>query len=150
MNTDNASLKRVDTNAALTFMYTPIDAGWQRRGRFRNSPPVRLEPWFASPGLTVSTSRSNTRVWSHGAVKTDVRAGIVAGGIRRLARRLAQPTAWFVEGRPNDAVVALLTDRLAIVPSSITVASGNELPFKVVARDGRRQRDPGRVSNRNA
>jgi uncharacterized protein (TIGR00251 family) len=39
------------------------------------------------------------------------------------------------KGRANDAVVALLTDRLEIDPSSIAVVSGHGSPAKVVAID---------------
>ena len=41
------------------------------------------------------------------------------------------------KGRANDAVVALLADRLGIDPSSIAVVSGHGSPAKVVAVDGR-------------
>lgn len=40
------------------------------------------------------------------------------------------------KGRANDAVVALLADRLGIDPSSIAVVSGHGSPAKVVAVDG--------------
>ena len=40
------------------------------------------------------------------------------------------------KGRANEAVVALLADRLGIDPSSITVVSGHGSPAKVVAVDG--------------
>jgi uncharacterized protein len=40
------------------------------------------------------------------------------------------------KGRANDAVVALLADRLGIDPSSIAVLSGHGSPAKVVAIDG--------------
>ena len=39
-------------------------------------------------------------------------------------------------GRANEAVVALLADRLGIDRSSITVVSGHGSPAKVVAVDG--------------
>ena len=40
------------------------------------------------------------------------------------------------KGRANEAVVALLADRLGIDPSSIAVVSGHGSPAKVVAVDG--------------
>lgn len=40
------------------------------------------------------------------------------------------------KGRANEAVVALLADRLGIDPSSIAVASGHRSPAKIVAVDG--------------
>ena len=40
------------------------------------------------------------------------------------------------KGRANQAVVALLADRLRIDPSSIAVVSGHGSPAKVVAVDG--------------
>ena len=40
------------------------------------------------------------------------------------------------KGRANEAVVALLADRLGIDPSSIAVVSGHGSPAKVVAIDG--------------
>ena len=40
------------------------------------------------------------------------------------------------KGRANEAVVALLADRLGIDASSITVVSGHGSPAKVVAVDG--------------
>jgi len=40
------------------------------------------------------------------------------------------------KGRANEAVVALLAERLGIDTSSITVASGHTSPAKVVAIDG--------------
>ena len=40
------------------------------------------------------------------------------------------------KGRANEAVVALLTNRLGIDPSSIAVVSGHGSPAKVVAVDG--------------
>ena len=40
------------------------------------------------------------------------------------------------KGRANEAVFALLADRLGIDPSSIAVVSGHGSPAKVVAIDG--------------
>jgi uncharacterized protein (TIGR00251 family) len=40
------------------------------------------------------------------------------------------------KGRANEAVVALLADRLGVDPSSIAVVSGHGSPAKVVAIDG--------------
>ena len=40
------------------------------------------------------------------------------------------------KGRANEAVVALLADRLGIDPSSIAVVSGHGSPAKVVAVEG--------------
>ena len=40
------------------------------------------------------------------------------------------------KGRANEAVVALLADRLGIDPSSIAVVSGHGSPAKIVAVDG--------------
>jgi uncharacterized protein YggU (UPF0235/DUF167 family) len=41
-----------------------------------------------------------------------------------------------IQGRANEAVVALPADRLGIDPSSIAVVSGHGSPAKVVAVDG--------------
>jgi uncharacterized protein YggU (UPF0235/DUF167 family) len=41
-----------------------------------------------------------------------------------------------LKGRANEAVVAVLADRLGIDPSSIALASGHGSPAKVVAVDG--------------
>jgi len=40
------------------------------------------------------------------------------------------------KGRANEAIVALLADRLGIDPSSIAVVSGRGSPAKIVAVDG--------------